>query len=124
MTEHGASGNDDAEAVNRAGASEAGSVNDELGGLWLALLGMVGEVHTSFNSVAVGCNGWSACPLCRLRSLAEHCSPEVTEHVSAAARSVLAAISAAVAPVARSDEHRGFEHIDLSSEGEPGATVE
>jgi hypothetical protein len=124
MTEQAESPDEVSDHVSDGSFEGAGSVADDLAKLWSTLAGVVGEAHTALNAAAPGCNGWSACPLCRLRSLVEHCPSDVTEHISAAARSIALALAAAVAPPARSTATPGFERIDLTGDADSVESAE
>ena len=56
------------------------------------------------------------CPLCRAVQLYRAASPEVREHLSAAATSLSQAAAAALATAVPTDRSAGVEHIDLTDD--------
>lgn len=99
-----------------------GSVADDLAQLWTALGAMVGDVSAALNTVAPPCDGLANCPVCRTHKLISQCSPEVAQHLTAAAGSVLLALQAALKPP-RTEPKQGFERITLVDETDaPGHT--
>ena len=91
------------------------SIADDLTKLWAALGAMAEDLGATGRAVAPACNGLTWCPLCRASSLLNHCSPDVIEHLSNAARSLLLAASS----VLKADQHPdkpGFERITLVDE--------
>ncbi len=93
------------------------TIAEELAKLWTALSAMTVDLGAAAHNVAPACTGLAWCPLCRASSLVNQCSPEVVDHLSSAAKSLLLALSAALKTDPPAGK-QGFERINLGDESD------
>lgn len=99
-----------------AGDGSVGSVGEEAAKLFGVLADWAHDVSDHVDTGAAEC---TYCPICRTVHVIRQASPEVRDHLAAAATSLMQAAAGVLAATARagSDPSTGVEHIDLDADG-------
>jgi hypothetical protein len=116
VTEPVGSAADEAAKLLAAVADWARDHGADMGGAVSGLLGEVASVaHDVDAHIATG-EDCRYCPVCRAIQLYRAASPEVREHLSAAASSLAQAAAAALATAVPDGRRQGVEHIDVDDD--------